>query len=121
MRFVPTIVHGIADYMVGAIVLGLPFFYGWTGAPRVTFTAIGAIVIAYSLVTDYEAGLIRFLRIRFHLLLDAVFGLAMLSLPSLLGLPAAGKLPVYLIGVLALILVITTSTRAVGTHSHASP
>jgi hypothetical protein len=84
MRFVPTIVNGIADYVVGAIVLGLPFFYGWTGVPWATLTALGAIVIACSLVTDYEGGLIGFLRIRFHLLLDAIFGLAMLLLPSLL-------------------------------------
>lgn len=76
MRFVPTLVHGIADYVVGAIVYGLSFYYGWTGKQRTTFVVLGAFVIAYSLVTDYEARLVRFLRIRFHLLLDAIFGLA---------------------------------------------
>jgi hypothetical protein len=120
MRVVPTIIHGIADYVVGAIVCGLPFYYGWTGTQRTTFVVLGAFVIAYSLVTDYEAGLVRFLRIRFHLLLDAIFGLAMLFLPSLLDLPAPERLPVYAIGVLALILAATTKIRAQGTHSHAS-
>jgi hypothetical protein len=120
MRFVPTIVHGIADYVVGAILCALPFYYGWTGIPRTTFPAFGAFVIAYSLLTDYEAGLFRFLRIRFHLLLDAVFGVAMVFLPSLLDLQTAERLPVYVIGALALALAATTKIRAQGTQSHAS-
>jgi hypothetical protein len=97
----------------------LPFFYGWTGAPRVTFTAIGAIVIAYgdgllSRIDPISADQVSSFARR---------GLSAwrLSLPSLLVVPAAGRLPVYLIGVLALILVATTRTRALGTYSHASP
>jgi hypothetical protein len=117
MRVVPTILHGIVDYVVGAIVCGLPFYYGWTGTPRTTFVACGAFVIVYSMLTDYEAGLFRFLRIRFHLLLDAIFGMAMLFLPSLLDLQAAERLPVYVIGVLALALAATTKIRAQGTHA----
>jgi hypothetical protein len=120
MRIVPTIFHGIADYVVGAIVCALPFYYGWTGTPQTTFVVLGVLIIAYSLVTDYEAGLVRFLRIRFHLLLDAIFGLAMLFLPSLLDLPAPERPPVYVIGALALCLAATTKTRAQGTHAHAS-
>jgi hypothetical protein len=108
MRFIPTIIHG-ADYVVGAIVLGLPFYYRWDAVPRDTFVVLGAFLTAYSLLTDYEAGLVRFLRIRFHLLLDAVFGLAMLFLPTLLDLESAQRTPVYLIGILALVLAANVS------------
>jgi hypothetical protein len=71
MRFIPTTAHGLADYIVGLMVMGLPFLFGWTGATRVTFASLGILVICYSLLTDYEFGLIRVFRIRFHLLLDA--------------------------------------------------
>lgn len=112
MRFIPTAAHGLADYIVGLIVAGLPCYYNWTGAPRVAFVALGLLVICYSLLTDYELGLARVLRIRLHLLLDALFGLAMFAAPTLLDLPHDSRIPVYVIGVLSLFLSLTTSIRA---------
>jgi hypothetical protein len=120
MRFVPTAAHGLADYVVGLIVVGLPFYFGWTGASRFTFVTLGVLVICYSLLTDYELGLVRVLRIRFHLLLDALFGLAMLAIPMLLHLPNDSRIPVYVIGVLSLLLSLTTKIRAQGTRSDAT-
>jgi hypothetical protein len=120
MRFIPTAAHGLADYVIGLIIAGLPFYYNWTGAPRVAFVALGVLVICYSLLTDYELGLIRVLRIRFHLLLDALFGLAMLAAPTLLNLPHDSHISVYVIGVLSLFLSLTTRIRAQGTRSHAT-
>jgi hypothetical protein len=112
MRFIPTAVHGIADYVVGLIVLGLPFYFGWSGVPRACFVLLGIYAIVYSLLTDYEAGLFRLLPMRFHLLLDAIFGFGMLSLPYLTALPPVGRPIAYAIGVLALVLASTTMTRA---------
>jgi hypothetical protein len=120
MRFIPTAVHGIADYVVGLIVLGLPFYFGWSGAPRALFVLLGIYAIAYSLLTDYEAGLFRLLPMRFHLLLDVIFGFAMLSLPYLIALPPVGRPIAYAIGALALVLVAATRTRAPGARSHAA-
>jgi hypothetical protein len=120
MRFIPTTVHGLADYVVGFIVMGLPFLFSWTGASRVTFVTLGIVVICYSLLTDYEFGLIRVLRIRFHLLLDAVFGLAMLAPPMVLRLPDESRILIYVIGVLFIFLSLTTKIRAQGTRSDAT-
>jgi hypothetical protein len=120
MRFISTAAHGLADYSVGFIVVGFPFYYGLTGASRATFVALGLFVIVYSLLTDYELGLVRVLRIRFHLLLDALFGLAMLAAPTVLRLPDDGRIPVYVIGVLSLLLSLTTKIRAQGTRSDAA-
>ena len=120
MRFIPTIAHGLADYIVGLIVLGLPIYFGWTGASQVTFLALGLLVICYSLLTDYELGLFRVLRIRFHLLLDALFGIVMLVAPALLRLPNKAHVPLYVIGVLSLFLSLTTKIRAQGTHRNAA-
>ena len=119
MRFIPTLLHGAADYLVGLTVIGLPFYQGWVGSQRASFVVLGTFVIIYSLFSDYKAGLIRFLRLRFHLLLDGVFGVAMLSTPWLLDLPAGSRTPVYTIGFLALLLVMTTKVRAQCTHSQA--
>ncbi|RWY79920.1 hypothetical protein EHI44_30925 [Rhizobium leguminosarum] len=115
MRFVPTIVHGIADYVVGFIVIGLPFFLEFSGTPRMVLIALGIIVVLYSLLTDYEIGAVRFLRIRFHLLLDAIFGVAMLLSPWLVHFPMDTRWPVYAIGVVSPILATTTQIRDEGT------
>jgi hypothetical protein len=118
MRFIPTLLHGIADYAVGLLVMTLPFHFGWTGRERVSFVALGSFVILYSLLTDYEMGLFRRLLIRFHLLLDVLFGIFMATLPTVFELPS-GAGTVYVIGALALLLAATTKTRAHGTQSEA--
>ena len=118
MRFIPTLVHGVIDYIVGLVVIALPFMLGFQGATRLTLVALGIIAILYSLITDYELGAVRYLRVRFHLLLDIVFAVAMLALPSLLEFPPDLRWPNYLIGVAALVLVATTEIRATGTAKH---
>jgi hypothetical protein len=116
MCFIPTTAHGLADYIVGLVVVGLPFYFGWIGTGRIAFVTLGLLVICYSLLTDYELGLVRILRIRFHLV-DALFGLAMLAAPTLLRLPNGSRTSVYVIGVLSLVLSVTTKIRAQGTRS----
>ena len=115
MRFLPTMIHGVLDYLVGLLVIVLPFALRLQGSQKWTLVAFGILVFAYSALTDYEMGLARFLRIRFHLLLDAAFGLAMLVTPWLLDFPANARWPNYVLGVLALVLVAVTDVRALGT------
>lgn len=120
MRFVPTIVHGLADYVVGFVVIALPLYFGWPESPRVVFVATGLFVIVYSLLTDYELGLFRLLRIRFHLLLDAFFGIGVLLAPTLLSFPPNGRALIYVIGGLSIFLSFTTNNRAQGTQARAA-
>lgn len=115
VRFIPTTVHGFADYLVGLTVIALPFLLGSEGAARVVLIALGIFVLLYSLVTDYELGAIRFLRIRFHLLLDALFGIVMLVLPLTLDTTGTAQWPFFVFGILALALVFTTRVRAEAT------
>jgi hypothetical protein len=79
---------------------------------------MGLFVILYSACTDYELGLYRFLRIRFHLLLDGILGVALLFAPRALQLPHGYHTLVYAIGILALVLAVTTRIRAQGTQSN---
>jgi hypothetical protein len=52
MRFIPTLLHGAADYLVGLTVIGLRFYQGWVGSQRASFVVLGTFVIIYSLFTD---------------------------------------------------------------------
>lgn len=118
MRIVPTAIHGAADYVVGFLLAMLPLYLGWSGTGRFAFIALGVFVTLYSTCTDYELGLYRFLRIRFHLMLDGILGAALLLAPTVFRLPENHHTLVYAIGVLALLLAVTTRIRAQGTQSN---
>jgi hypothetical protein len=66
-------------------------------------------------MTDYELGAYRFLRIRFHLFLDALYAVAILVSPAVFGITPGNRWPLYAIGVISLILIATTRIRAEGT------
>nr|WP_156584648.1 hypothetical protein [Agrobacterium vitis] len=97
------------------IVIALPFLLGSAGAAQITLVALGVFVLLYSADTDYELAAIRFLRIRFHLMLDALFGVAMILLPLTFDRTGTAQWPFYLLGILALALALTTKIRAEGT------
>ena len=60
MLRVPTRVHGMLDYAIGALLIALPFLGGFGQGPQTWVpVALGAGVIAYSLLTDYELGAVR--------------------------------------------------------------
>ena len=80
MRFIPTRVHAVLDYIVSAFVAALPFLFGVEGEVRWLFVALGLFGAAYSLLTDYELGAVRVLSMRTHLALDVVFIVALLAL-----------------------------------------
>jgi hypothetical protein len=117
MRFVPTSVHGVADYVVGLLLVAFPIFLRWPETARLCFMAMGLFTIFYSAVTDYEFGVYRYLRIRFHLFLDAIVGILLLLSPVILHIPENHHAPVYALGVLAIVLAATTRVRAEGSHS----
>ena len=74
MQKMPTHVHGVVDYVVGATLALLPRALGWRGAPARLLEGAGAGAIAYSMMTDYELGVARVLPMKAHLALDALSG-----------------------------------------------
>lgn len=84
MRWLPTKVHGVLDYLVGLLFLVLPHLLGWTANAVALFTVLGAITIAYSLFTAYELGVLRVLPVELHLLLDGVLGIILLGIADLM-------------------------------------
>ncbi len=117
MRFIPTMLHGVLDYLVGVMLIGLLFALGAQEPALITLIALGLFAIVYSLFTDYELGAVRFLRVRFHLALDTIFGIIMLFIPTAFHLPPAIGWPVYAVGIFAILLAAITNIRASGTSS----
>lgn len=83
MRFIPTRIHGILDYMVGAFLVAMPWIFGFArgGAETWVPVVLGAGAILYSLVTSYELGLVHWLPMPIHLNLDLLSGVVLAASP----------------------------------------
>src|SRR3954453_20718891 len=78
MRMIPTRVHGMMDYLAGALLIVSPWLFGLadeSSTAKWTFIILGVVVIATSLMTNYELGLMHVLPMHLHLWADALVGL----------------------------------------------
>jgi hypothetical protein len=119
IRFVPTAVHGILDY-VGAIgLIASPFIFGFAAVGGIAVAlpiVLGAGLIAYSLLTNYERGIVRLIPMRAHLAFDFVASAFLAVAPFVFGYWNEG-LNVWLpqviagVGVIGLVLVTQPDPR----------
>lgn len=108
VRFVPSLAHGVADYLVGLGMIVLAFASGAEGAGFIAYLLLGLFAIVYALLTDYELGWKPVLTLPAHLALDAAFAVAMLLLPLLFTLPVMLLWTSVAIAFMAGVLVATT-------------
>ena len=87
MRFIPTKVHGVLDYLVGVLLIAAPWLLNFArgGAETWVPVVLGAGAIIYSLMTNYEFGLSRSISMRTHLTLDLMSGILLAASPWLFG------------------------------------
>jgi hypothetical protein len=87
MQLIPTRVHGMLDYMVGALLVAAPWLFDFDrgGAETWVPVVLGAGAILYSAFTDYELGLVRSIPMPTHLMLDLGSGVLLAASPWLFG------------------------------------
>lgn len=112
MRFITTRTHGYLDYIVGIALILAPFIFGFaTGGPEMWVPiALGIGAIVYSMVTNYELGVVKSLPMRTHLTLDLVSGLFLAVSPWLLDYAHIVWVPHVLVGLLEVGAALTTQT-----------
>jgi SPW repeat len=116
VRIIPTGVHGLLDYLAGGVNLAFPRLLGLDDAPwAATVPRLDGVAgVAYSLITDYELGLLRALPVPAHLAFDAAKGLFMAFSPWVFGFARNGTrywLPHVLMGTADVVAAVTTRTR----------
>ncbi len=112
-QFIPTKVHGVLDYIVGAALIAAPWVFGFAdqgGAAVIIPMVLGVGLILYSLFTKYEWGAIRVLGMPYHLVFDVLASLLLAASPWLFGFYDPSALNVWLphvvVGVAVIIVVI---------------
>ena len=112
MRFIPTAIHGVLDYLTGAVLLILPRVLGFSDNSTAVMTFLAITVIIYSILTRYELGLIRVIPMRGHLGLDFVAAILTLAAPFFLQITNSAEIIAFTaIGLMELIVTLVTKTH----------
>jgi hypothetical protein len=128
MKVISTKVHGVLDYLMGALLIASPWLFNFTrgGAETWVPVALGAGAILYSLITDYELGLYRTISMRMHLNLDLMSGAFLALSPWIFGFNEYVYLPHLVLGIAEIGAVLMTDPvpgrveeRTSDTHRHA--
>ena len=92
VRIIPTGVHGILDYLAVGDNLAFPRLLGLRDAPlAAAVPRVDCLAgLGYSLITDYELGVLKALPMPAHLTFDAAKGLFMALSPWLFGFAKNG-------------------------------
>ena len=87
MRVIPTRIHGMLDYLMGLVLIAAPWLFGFADGDARQWVPVilGAGVILYSLLTDYELGIARVIPMPAHLGLDVLGGAFLALSPWLFG------------------------------------
>ena len=102
MGIIPTRVHGVLDYLVGLLLIASPWLFAFAenGAETWVPVLLGAGAIAYSLITDYELGVIPVIKMPVHLALDAGSGLFLAASPWIFSFDERVWIPHVVFGLL---------------------
>ncbi len=114
----PPRVHGIIDYIVGALLILAPFILGFADGTAAQWVPIilGAGALLYSLLTDYELGVARVIPMPVHLGLDNASGLLLAASPWLFGFAHRIWWPHVLVGVSEIVIPLLTQRHARATR-----
>ena len=110
MRMIPTRVHGVLDYVVGALLIAAPWLFGFDrgGAETWVPVVLGASAILYSLCTDYELGVARLIPMPTHLMLDIGSGILLAASPWLFGFHDLVWAPHVIVGLIEIVTPLMT-------------
>ena len=112
MRIIPTSVHGVMDYLMGALLIAAPWLFGFADIESAKWVAValGAGAILYSIFTAYELGLVPTIRMTTHLMLDAGSGIFLAASPWIFGFADQIWVPHVVLGIIEIAAAAMTQT-----------
>jgi len=113
MKLISTRVHGVLDYLVGAVLIAAPWIFGFAdnGPAMWVPIAIGAMTILMALITDFELSVAKIIPMRVHLMMDIAAGLLLAASPWLFGFAEHVYLPHLVVGIMELAVVVLSEAH----------
>ncbi len=112
LRFIPTRTHGVLDYVVGALLLVVPYILGFADGTAAQWVPqiLGLVAIGGALMTDYELGVVRVIPMPVHLMIDIASGALLALSPWLFGFSDRVFWPHLIVGMMEIGAGLTTRT-----------
>jgi hypothetical protein len=117
MKFIPTKVHGVLDYIVAIALIFAPMIFGFSqigGAAVVIPVVLGIGLFLYSLFTKYEWGLIKVIGMPYHLVIDIIASVFLALSPWLFGFANQAWnvwVPHVAVGIAVILVVLFSKTQ----------
>jgi hypothetical protein len=110
MNIINRRLHGILDYVVGIVLVLSPrlFRFHDGGIEQSVPVFLGWAAIIYSLLTNYELGVLKLIPFRVHLGLDLLSGIFLAASPWLLGFADRVWVPHVILGCVEIAAVVLT-------------
>jgi len=109
----PTRIHGFLDYVIGLSLVLMSFILARGAGPQTWLPVVlGGGMIVYSLLTEYEAGIVPLIGVPAHLVLDLLVGSSIASSPWLFGFAYIVWIPHVVLGLAAIGAAVMTQTQA---------
>lgn len=113
MKIIPTMVHGVLDYMSAIVLFALPRLLGWSSGITTLLTVLAGGLVVYSLITRYELSIAKLLPMAGHLLLDGIAGVGLIIAGLLFNADGPGVFPwLAALGVFELVVTLLTQTHS---------
>ena len=112
MRFIPTRTHGVIDYVVGALLIAVPYLLGFADGTAAQWVPqlLGLVAIGGAMLTDYELGVMRVIPMPVHLGIDIASGVLLAASPWLFGFADRVFWPHLIVGIMESGAGLTTRT-----------
>jgi len=112
MRFVPTWIHGIADWLLGILLIAVPYILGFARGGAETFVpvALGITGLIVTFFTNHEYGIVRKIPMIGHLWVDGFAGILLAASPWIFGFADTIWIPHVVLGVTEFVASLVTET-----------
>jgi hypothetical protein len=117
MRFIPTKVHAVLDYVVAIALIFAPTIFMFEevgGAAVIVPRVLGVGLILYSLFTRYELGLVKVIGMPVHLVFDILASVFLIASPFLFGFADEAPnawVPHIVVGVAVILVVLCSKSQ----------
>lgn len=112
LRFIPTKVHGVLDYITGSALMNTPFLPFSRGKIETVIpVGLGAGAALYSMFTNYELGAVRKIPMKTHLAVDIASGALLAASPFIFGFYKRVWVPHVAVGLFEIAAGLFTKTR----------
>ncbi len=112
MRILSTKVHGILDYLLSLTLLAYPLITGFNSPDMLISAIAGTGIGLYSIMTQYETGIIKKISIYSHIMFDVCSGIFLVLCPWVFGFSGQGAVFYIISGSVLLIYTAITDSKS---------